>query len=134
MYTPALIRSNFSRLLPDSHRRLKAKSLLALATALLLAPALFAQQDPERQYPPDQSGNQQFGYGQPGYAQPQPYEPQVDSQPVYPDQNYPQQPYSGDGQAENQQDYPQLQSLSEQQLEQLVAPIALYPDSLVAQA
>ena len=79
--------------------------------------------------------------------QPQPYEPQADSQPVYPDQNYPQQPYSGDGQAENQQDYPQqiqseqgypqqpnpLQSLSEQQLEQLVAPIALYPDSLVAQ-
>lgn len=147
MYTPALIRANFSRLLPHSHRRMKAKSLLALATALLLAPALFAQQDPERQYPPDQSGNQQFGYGQPGYAQLQPYEPQADSQPVYPDQNYPQQPYSGDGQAENQQDYSQqvlpeqeypqqpnpLQSLSEQQLEQLVAPIALYPDSLVAQ-
>jgi len=148
MYTPALIRANFPRLLPESHRWLKPGRLLVLAVALFLAPALFAQQEPNNgQYPSEQSGDQQSGYGQPPYAQPQPYGQQQNSQPAYPDQAYPQQPYSGDNQTENQQDYPQqmqpeqgyaqqpnqVQPLSEQQLEQLVAPIALYPDTLVAQ-
>jgi Protein of unknown function (DUF3300) len=152
MYTPAQIRTSFSRSLPESRRRLNLGSLLALVTVLLIAHGLFAQQQLNGQYPSDQSGDQQSGYGQPGYAQPQPYGQQPNSQPAYPDQAYPdraypQQSYSGDNQMENQQDYPQqmqpeqgysqqpnqIQPLSEQQLEQLVAPIALYPDSLVAQ-
>jgi Protein of unknown function (DUF3300) len=151
MYKPAPIRTSFSRLLVESRRRLNPGRLLALAMALFLAPALFAQQEPNGQCPSDQSGDQQSGYGQPGYAQPQPYQ-QPNSQPAYRDQAYPdqaspQQPYSGDNQTENQQDYPQqmqpeqgysqqtnqIQPLGEQQLEQLVAPIALYPDTLVAQ-
>ncbi|MGA9511260.1 MAG: DUF3300 domain-containing protein [Candidatus Sulfotelmatobacter sp.] len=128
------------------------RSLLALATALSLTPALFAQREPKNQYPPDQSGDQPSGYEQPEYGQPQPYGQQANPQQAYPDQtypdqDYPQHAYPGDNQTENQQHYPQqmepqqeypqqadqVQPLSEQQLEQLVAPIALYPDSLVAQ-
>ena len=111
--------------------------LCAIATALLLLPmsqeTLFAQQatpaepgwsqnDPNqspnndpynnpnnRQYAPDQSGDGQ-----------QPYEQQPDSAPgqAYPQQNYEPTP---------------PQPLSALQLEQLVAPIALYADTLVAQ-
>lgn len=80
-------------------------------------------------------------YGQPQYSQPQPYPQPNYAQPSqgYPQQGYGQQPY-------NQQPYPQqvpqqgygtpqgsAQPLNADQLEQLVAPIALYPDTLVAQ-
>jgi hypothetical protein len=92
------------------------------------------------------------GYGQPASLQPRPY-----NQPVYAPQpytSYPQQtyPYGYPSQAYQQQDsapvqrYPQqglqpgygsaqpaVQGLNAQQLEQLAAPIALYPDTLVAQ-
>ena len=97
------------------------------------------------QYP----ANQPPGYGQPPYTQPQPYQqqqsyPQQPYQQPYPQQpyqqpyqqpqTYPQQPYQ---QPYSQQDYgqaaPQGQPLDAEQLEQLVAPIALYPDALVAQ-
>ncbi len=64
---------------------------------------------------------------QPGYGQTQPY----------PQQPYAQQPYSAPDQGYPQQDYGQQQApaqpLSAEQLEELVAPIALYPDTLVAQ-
>jgi hypothetical protein len=89
------------------------------------------------------------GYGQQPYAQ-QPYAQQPNSQPYgqpsaqpgypqqltpYPqqDQGYPQQAYDQPPQEYGQQGYPQAQPLGAAQLEQLVAPIALYPDSLVAQ-
>ena len=112
-------------------------SLFALALVFLLLPTgqakLFAQQAPaNRQYAPDngqygpdqQSPDQQPGYGPPDYAQPQPYGQQA----------YPQQPYSAPGSMNPpQQNYQQAQPLSVQQLDQLVAPIALYPDALVAQ-
>jgi hypothetical protein len=70
-------------------------------------------------------------YGTQAYAQPQPYvlpysyppPPQSYSQPSYPQQAYPQQIYGQPG----------SQALNADQLEQLVAPIALYPDTLVAQ-
>jgi hypothetical protein len=86
------------------------------------------------QYPPSQ---------QPGYGQAQPYQSHpppayqqgYPQQPPYDQQPYPQDP--GGGQAYGQQEYgqnaPQEQPLNAQQLEQLVAPIALYPDGLVAQ-
>jgi uncharacterized membrane protein YgcG len=76
-------------------------------------------------------------YRQPVYQQPQaygqqPYYPQQQpyAQPQYaPPQAYPQpQSYPGYGQAPAQP-----QPLSAPQLEQLVAPIALYPDPLVAE-
>ena len=118
-------------------------SLFALALVFLLLPVgrgeLFAQQAPDSgqyapdngQYAPDngqhapdqQSPNQQSGYGQPGYARPQ----------SYGQQSYPQQPYSAPGQMNPQQNYGQAQPLNTQDLQQLVAPIALYPDTLVAQ-
>src|ERR1017187_5747196 len=103
--------------------------LVALAMALLLLPLgqgeLFAQQAPPRgqewpqndpyngQYAPDQ----QSGYGQQPYAQ---------------------QPYPASSQVYAQQGYEQAQPLAQprnaEQLEQLVAPIALYPDTLVARS
>jgi hypothetical protein len=96
----------------------------------------------QQPYPQPQS------YGQQPYPQPQsygqqPYYPQQQpygQQPAYPQQQAyaPQQPDPGYGQPQMQQQgygqpQPQMQPLNAQQLEQLVAPIALYPDPLVAQ-
>src|ERR1035441_4847728 len=88
------------------------RRVVALAIALLLLPLgqgeLFAQQAP----PPGQEWSQNDPYNR-QYA---------------PDQQ------SGDGQQPYaQQPYPLAQSRHAEQLEQLVAPIALYPDTLVAQ-
>lgn len=91
--------------------------LFVFATVVLRAqePEQWPQDDPN----PDQ---QQPAYQQPQYSQAQPY----------PQQGYPQ---AGDPQGYDQQQpaYPQAQGMNAQQLEQLVAPIALYPDSLLAQ-
>ena len=85
------------------------------------------------QYAPQPLPNQQPAYPQqqpygqqPGYAPPERYDQQ---------QTGPQQPYPDPGQQYPQQDYGQTpaQALNTEQLEQLVAPIALYPDTLVAQ-
>src|ERR1700675_3147444 len=132
MCTPAL-RSAFSHLLSHSNRWRTPRPLIALAISLFFVPASFAQQQEtdNGQYAPDRSGDQQSGYEQPGYAQRQP-----NGQPSYPQQFYPQQPYSdsqSDSQMDSQQGYGQVQPLGAQELEQLVAPIALYPDTLVAQ-
>src|ERR1700735_2490407 len=90
----------------------------------------YGQPQYSTQYP--QQGYQQPGY-QAGYqAQPQ-YQgqsqyshPQYQAQPQYPNQ-YSQQGY---GQPANGQ---QGGGFNADQLEQLVAPLALYPDALVAQ-
>jgi len=68
----------------------------------------------------------------------QPYEPpQYAQQPQYAPQAQYDQPYTDPGPGEPQQGYGQQQQAGQpfaaQQLERLVAPIALYPDSLVAQ-
>jgi len=108
------------------------RGLVALAVVVLfplMRPGkLFAQQTPvgdpawsqndqyNGQYPPNQQSEQQSDYEQ---------EPDA------------RRPYSNSGQAHPQQgDGPALapaQPLNAVQLEQLVAPIALYPDALVAQ-
>ncbi len=89
----------------------------------------------------------QYGYGQPQYPQPayqQPQYPPQYQQPQYaPQQPYPnadQQPYAQQPYAASPYPQPDLsqpsapvQALSAQDLEQLLAPIALYPDALLAQ-
>ena len=110
----------------------QCKPLRIVAVAILLAPLGLTEQvraepqyDPYgNSYPPQQNypppANQQI------YPQ-RPYQPPY-AQQAYPDdsgQAYPQQNYG--------QEAPQGQPLDAEQLEQLVAPIALYPDALVAQ-
>jgi hypothetical protein len=141
--------------------RLIAQRTVALGMAALLLPlaqidALAQQQWPQKPSPyPNQ-----YGQSNP-YAQPDPnyipQQPAYPSQPGYPNQpNYPAQPYSQQQypqQAPGQQDYAAQgdypgqygegqpaapgqqpdQGFASQQLEQLVAPIALYPDQLIAQ-
>jgi hypothetical protein len=113
---------------------------------------LFAQQDPNNgQYSPGQQApDQQPGSAQPGYGKPSPYPQQPDAQQAYPQENYPSQSYPqrtypeqsnpqqsypapGPSQTYPQQGYAAVRPLGAQQLEQLVAPIALCPDALVAQ-
>ena len=106
------------------------------------------QYAPAPQYAPvPQTGYGQSAYGQ-GYTQPS-YPQQPYGQPSYqgygqqaysrPQQPYPPQPYAQQPYVPQQpaQAYPQqgggMQPLNADQLEQLVAPIALYPDTLVAQ-
>jgi Protein of unknown function (DUF3300) len=131
------------------------RRMVALSLVLLLLPVeLLAQQayPYNAQYPQPAYGQQGYPqpqpYGQQPYPQPQsygqqPYYPQQQpygQQPAYPQQQAyaPQQPDPGYGQPQMQQQgygqpQPQMQPLNAQQLEQLVAPIALYPDPLVAQ-
>jgi hypothetical protein len=71
------------------------------------------------------------GYPQQGNDDPQQGYPQ--SNPQY-DQQYGQQsPYGQQPQYNQQPPYSQAQGLNAEQLEQLVAPVALYPDALLAQ-
>jgi hypothetical protein len=117
----------------------RAAALGMTLLMLLLGPEeLLAQSGPYgNQYATPNGYGGQYGppvqqYGQPQYGQPQ-YAPQ----PQYPQQQYPQpQGYPEQQYPEQSQGYPQqsaAQGLSAQQLEQLVAPIALYPDALLAQ-
>jgi hypothetical protein len=105
-----------------------------------------------QQYSPP---NAPYGYQQPQYNQPQYPQPQY-AQPQYAQPAYPQQPNGYDQQpnqyADQNQPYgrpyddqygqmpdlgtpagPTQQPLSAAELEQLLAPIALYPDNLLAQ-
>jgi hypothetical protein len=126
------------------------------------APQLSAQlqyQQPD-QYSQPQYGQPQYGqpqYQQPQYAQQPQYQqpPQYGQQPQYQEPQYTQQPdpqYADQGQPYGQpygpgtdqgpsqgpdvgssQPAPTQQPLSANDLERLLAPIALYPDNLVAQ-
>jgi hypothetical protein len=114
-----------------------SKRVIALTLALLLVvagqAAVYAQQAPYySQYAPSQqAGYAQPSYGQRGYGPPQGYGQQSYAQPSYSyQQSYAQQPSP---QRAYEQPLPTAQSLNADQLEQLVAPIALYPDTLVAQ-
>jgi Protein of unknown function (DUF3300) len=125
------------------------RRFVALTMVLLLMPLWQVELLAQQYYPyaAQSAPYQQPGYGQPAYQQPQPYGQQPYEQQAYPQQQsypqqqaYPQQPYAQQ-QPYGQQPYPQqgyaqpqqIQPLNAQQLEQLVAPIALYPDSLVAE-
>jgi len=91
---------------------------------------------------PSPYGYQQAPDAQQQYAAPQQYgdQPQYGQQPQYQQPQYADPGYAGQGyagQAQGDPNYGQQQQGAQpfvaQQLEQLVAPIALYPDSLVAQ-
>jgi hypothetical protein len=119
---------------------------VGLTVLQLASQTLVAQYAPySGQYPSQQPGYAQPQYAQPQYgqyAQPQLYPQQRYAQPQpYGQQSYPQQPYQASVQP-YQQGYPRQgygqpqsggQALNAAQLEQLVAPIALDPDTLVAQ-
>jgi hypothetical protein len=98
-------------------------------------PYLGQYASPGPQYAPQQYAQPQ--YSQPQYPQQQYAQPQS-SQPQYAQPQYPQQPYAEPAQPYPQQDLSQpegapAQPLDAAELEQLVAPIALYPDALLAQ-
>ena len=120
---------------PKSRIATTLRRSVAAATAVLLLfmtqGELLAQQAPYYGQPPQYAYNQPT-YNQPAYAPQQYPQQQYPQQPSYPAQPYPQQgyPQAGDQPTYNQ---PAPQGLNAQQLEQLVAPIALYPDTLVAQ-
>jgi len=84
----------------------------------------YAQPSPQNNYPQPEYQQPQYGYAQPQYSQP----PQYPAQPA-PQQSY-AAPYPDQGVA---QPGAPAQALSAQNLEQLLAPIALYPDALLAQ-
>jgi len=109
---------------------------LALLAALCAGQTLAAQQGwgGPRYAPADVP----YPQGQPQGSSQQPYGQQRYDQPGYTQPPYPQQPYADAAQADPQQAFAQPQQQGDQpfaaeQLEQLVAPIALYPDTLVAQ-
>jgi hypothetical protein len=144
VFPPLLFRRMLSPRLPrprcDSARHIDSIAFPALqfrrpvalltATLLLLAAQgeVLAQQVPY--YGPTGSPYQQTGYSQPPLSGQPAY-----SQPPY-TQFYPQR-YPTSSQSYLQQGYtqplPSAQPLNARRLEQLVAPIALYPDTLVAQ-
>jgi hypothetical protein len=131
-------------------------TVLAVFAVGLAAHASAQQAYPGSQYSPNgnayPSGQYAPQYAQPapqnGYAQPQ-YAPPQDQQPQYaPQYSAPQQPYAPQPYSDQQPDSAQApyapqqdesqtpapaQALSAEDLEQLLAPIALYPDSLLAQ-
>jgi uncharacterized protein DUF3300 len=90
---------------------MRSRAVVSIGLGTILAAACIAQQyPPPPQYPPQQ---QQYPAQQPQYPQPQ--------------QQYPQPQYPAQGQ------YAPPPAMAPQQLDQLVAPIALYPDGLLAQ-
>ena len=90
-------------------------------------------QAPQPQYAQPQYGQPQYPqpqYAQPQYGQQQPYAQQPPEQPAYPQQDPQMQLDQMEQPQGNQQAQPPL---NPDELDQLVAPIALYPDALLAQ-
>jgi hypothetical protein len=132
---------------------------LAASLALAIVPLHLAAQQPYPSGPYGSYGSPypqpapQYGYGQPQYPQPQYQQPQnlqpqygyaqpqysAPQQPYAQPSPYPQQPYTQQQPyADQQQDLAPppaapAQALSAGQLDQMLAPIALYPDTLLAQ-
>ncbi len=125
-----------------------SSALASLAFVFAIAPSHLAAQQP---YPSSPYGGSpyaqpapQYGYGQPqqyGYTQPQyaaPQQPYAAQASPYAQQQYSQpQPDAGSPYPQQQDLAPQsaapAQALSADQLEQMLAPVALYPDTLLAQ-
>ena len=123
---------------PPLRRLLTLAALITLgwlAQRTLAAQQMLPQGSPYIQPAPNYVQYQQAqpqAYAQPQYSQQYPQQQQQYAQP-----QYGQQPYADAGQGGQLDSYaPQQQggqAFAAEQLEQLVAPIALYPDALVAQ-
>ncbi|MGA2906310.1 MAG: DUF3300 domain-containing protein [Terracidiphilus sp.] len=151
--SPQLNHSPSESILNESSARHRTSAfwLIPCAALAIAALALAADATAQQPYPgapydnPPQAGQYeqpapQNGYAPPQYQAPQYQPPATQNQP-YPDQppqyapqySAPQQPYAPQPYADQSQAPAPAQSLSAQDLEQLLAPIALYPDSLLAQ-
>jgi len=133
--------------LPSCSRNPKALLVLGLFAVAAFPLRLAAQQpnsyDPNGQYPAQgqaygdgsQNLQQQPGsqpqYAEPQYSQPQYPQPENPQQPALPQQPYADQ--AGPPDLSAPQAAPAQQPLSAVDLEQLLAPVALYPDNLLAQ-
>ncbi len=104
----------------------------AVALVLLAMPAAAVMAQEPEQWPQDDdyAGQPQVAGQQPSYDQPQ--YPQSDPQQGNYAQAYPQ-PYGEQPGYQQQPQYMPQQAMNPQQLEQMLAPIALYPDALIAQ-
>ena len=142
-----------SQIAASFHRQPSLPWLLALALALVLSPLIqhgLVAQQPWAQTP--QYSSSQYVQPNPNYVQypqgkPSPYQyqqqPDPQQQPYGQQQYAQQQPPAQQGYTDPAQDDPQQafaqpqqqsgQPFAADQLDQLVAPIALYPDALVAQ-
>lgn len=131
---------------PKASHKIQVQIAVTLAgLALLMGGKLMAQQVLSPQdWPMDDayigsdSGqyptNPQSGYGRSQYSQ----SPQNSPTPEYPQQSYPQQNFPQHASANtvpvySPADYQPRRALNPEELEQIVAPIALYPDNLLAQ-
>ncbi len=106
---------------------MKARSLFAVALVLPLLAVTGQGLLGQDAWPPDEEGPavQQPVYPQPGYGQQNPQQAYGGDQGGYGQPGY--------GYGQGSQGSVGVQPLSADQLEQLVAPIALYPDTLLAQ-
>jgi hypothetical protein len=115
--------------------RVPRAAIVSAVVALAAAPAFLTAQQAYQpySYPSSPYGASAQPSPQSNYAQPQYQQPQV-QQPQYSEQPSQQEPYATPypDQQLSQPAAPQ-QALSADQLEQLLAPIALYPDALLAQ-
>lgn len=132
-------KSGFERARLQSCHKAPALVLLRSAVALVLLTlplaAIRAQEPEPQQWPQDDDYGQQPASPQPQYAQPY-SDPQqgYNSQPYGQQPGYGAQPGYGQPLAYGQpQGYAQAQGMNAEQLEQMAAPIALYPDALLAQ-
>jgi len=121
---------------PRTNLRILSAAAALVLLVLAFTPARLAAQQAYPAQPYGAYGNSPYaqpsppyGYAQPQYAQPQYAQPQYAQQP-YANQQYPASPYP---QQQLAQPSAPAQGLSAQDLEQLLAPIALYPDALLAQ-
>jgi hypothetical protein len=102
----------------------KNRALIAVVVGVALASIGFSQQYPPSQYPPQPQQQPPYPQDQQQYpAQGQTQYPQQYPQQQYPPSQAPQYPVVGAGQPP---------AFPPQQLEQMVASIALYPDNLLA--
>jgi uncharacterized membrane protein YgcG len=111
----------------------------AIAAGIVLSPVVARQASAQQpmQWPQDQVYDDIDGSDEQSYAQPPSYPIRQygNQQQGYPqqDQYYPQQGYAQQGYAQPEYGQQQVQPLNPEELEQLVAPIALYPDAVLAQ-
>jgi hypothetical protein len=149
--SPQLHKSPSQSIFDESSARHRTSAVWLIPCAVLAILALALAADAFAQQPysgapydnPSQAGQYlqpapQNSYAPPQYQPSAPQQPYPDQTPQYAPQYAPQQQPYGDQQPNSEQAPPDesqapAQSLSAQDLEQLLAPIALYPDSLLAQ-